>query len=97
MGSHLRLTRCLMAACGFCITTMAMGAANVPLRPWMNTSLSPDQRAELVLKAMTQDEKFRLIRSDFGEASGGKPMPVGALNSAGYVPAIPRLGLPALP
>jgi len=95
MGSR-RLTGCMIAACGFWITTMAMGATDVPVRPWMNTSLSPDQRAELVLKAMTQDEKFRLIRSDFGEARDGKPMPVGALDSAGYVPAIPRLGLPAL-
>ena len=95
MGSR-RLTGCMIAACGFWITTMAMGATDVPVRPWMNTSLSPDQRAELVLKAMTQDEKFRLIRSDFGEARDGKPMPVGALDSAGYVPAITRLGLPAL-
>jgi len=91
-----RLTSCLIATCGFCVTTMAMGAADMPARPWMNMSLSPDQRAVLVLKAMTQDEKFRLIRSDFGEANAGRPMPVGALNSAGYVPAISRLGLPAL-
>ena len=72
-------------------------AATVPAsRLWMNTSLSADQRAALVLKAMTQDEKFRLIRSDFGQPSQGRAMPVGALTSAAYVPAITRLGLPAL-
>ena len=96
MGSRHRLAGCLIVASGLFVVTMAMGAADAPPRPWMNTSLSPDQRAELVLKAMTQDEKFRLIRVDFGEARNGKPMPVGALDSAGYMPAIPRLGLPAL-
>ncbi|HEY9111753.1 MAG TPA: beta-glucosidase [Rhodanobacteraceae bacterium] len=59
----------------------------------MNPRLSPDQRAELVLKAMTQDEKFRLIRTEFGDTH---PRPPGALGSAGYQPAITRLGLPAL-
>ncbi|MEP6896917.1 MAG: beta-glucosidase [Rhodanobacter sp.] len=62
----------------------------------MNSTLSADQRAALVLKAMTQDEKFRLIRSDFGDSENGWPMPAGALGSAGFVPANSRLGLPAL-
>ncbi|WP_158753502.1 glycoside hydrolase family 3 protein [Dyella sp. S184] len=96
MNLRCRLDHCLTLACAIGMASMAATAAQAPERPWMNTSLSPDQRAELVLKAMTQDEKFRLIRSDFGEANNGRPMPVGALNSAGYVPAISRLGLPAL-
>src|SRR5580693_8368703 len=96
MGSRHRLAGCLIVASGIFVTTSAMGAADTPPRPWMNTSLSADQRAELMLKAMTQDEKFRLIRVDFGEARDGKPMPVGALDSAGYVPAMARLGLPAV-
>ena len=96
MNLRCRLDHCLTLACAIGMASMAATAVQAPERPWMNTSLSPDQRAELVLKAMTQDEKFRLIRSDFGEANNGRPMPVGALNSAGYVPAISRLGLPAL-
>ena len=64
-----------------------------PARPWMDVRLSPDQRAGLVLKAMTQDEKFRLLRTEFGD---GKDKPPGALGSAGYQPAIRRLGLPAI-
>jgi len=96
MNLRCRLDHCLILACAIGMASMAATAVQAPERPWMNTSLSPDQRAELVLKAMTQDEKFRLIRSDFGEANNGRPMPVGALNSAGYVPAISRLGLPAL-
>ena len=62
-------------------------------RPWMNPRLPPDQRAELVLKVMTQDEKFQLLRTDYGDAH---PRPPGALGSAGYQPAITRLGLPAI-
>ena len=29
--------------------------------PWMNTSLSPDERASLVVKEMTLDEKISLL------------------------------------
>jgi beta-glucosidase len=66
-------------------------------RPWMDTSLSPDKRADLVVAQLTQDEKFRLIRSEFGDNEKGKPQkPAGALGSAGYTPAIERLGIPAV-
>ncbi len=62
----------------------------------MNRHLSPDQRATLMLKAMTQDEKFQLINVQFGDTENGHVMSPGALSSAGYDPAIKRLGLPAL-
>jgi beta-glucosidase len=32
-----------------------------PTGPWQNTSLSPDERADLVLKEMTLDEKVALL------------------------------------
>ena len=32
-----------------------------PTGPWMNTSLSPDERADLVMKEMTADEKIALL------------------------------------
>jgi beta-glucosidase len=83
-----------LGALAFAVSGLAATAA--PQRPWQNASLSPDQRATLVLKAMTQDEKFRLIRSEFGLDDNGWHKPAGALNSAGYVPALTRLGLPAL-
>ena len=38
-------------------------------RPWMDRSLSPDRRAELIVAAMTDDEKFRMIRADFGQVN----------------------------
>src|ERR1700754_2092317 len=74
----------------------AAHAAPPAEHPWMDRSLSPDRRAELIVAAMTDDEKFRLIRSDFGMKSEKGPAPAEALGGAGYVPAIPRLGLPAL-
>jgi beta-glucosidase len=82
----------LLAFGGTCAAASSAGDA----RPWMNPRLTPDQRADLVLKAMTQDEKFRLIRVDFGDTENGHVMAPGALGSAGYGPAIARLGLPAI-
>lgn len=95
--TQLRPTRLAwFIACSIAVTAPAAGAATAPAQPWMNTSLSADQRAALVVKAMTQDEKFRLIRTEFGQPSEGRTTPVGALTSAGFAPAMPRLGLPAL-
>jgi beta-glucosidase len=68
-------------------------------RPWMNATLNPEQRTKALLAAMTQDEKLTLV---FGYFSSDAPWknfkkPEGGLaQSAGYVPGIPRLGIPAL-
>src|ERR1039457_5679511 len=36
-------------------------AANAPAGPWMNKSLSPDERADLLIQQMTIDEKIQLL------------------------------------
>ncbi len=59
--------------------------------PWLDKSLSPDQRAELVIQQMTLDEKIALVHGVTGAAA--RPS---SLGGAGYVPGIPRLGIPAL-
>jgi beta-glucosidase len=71
-------------------------AAKAPAaQPWMNTRLSADQRADLVLKAMTQDEKLTLLMGYFSVAQPGFTPPAEAREgSAGYVPGIARLGIP---
>jgi len=65
-----------------------------PARPWMNPKLGPDARAELVLKQMTLDEQIRLLHGQFPTFMGKRPP--GVQMSAGYVPGIPRLGIPDL-
>ncbi|MGH8289375.1 MAG: glycoside hydrolase family 3 C-terminal domain-containing protein [Steroidobacteraceae bacterium] len=71
------------------------------LRPWLDPSLSPDTRAELALKAMTRQEKLSLVFGYFASESPDSkpgaqytPPPGARMGSAGYVPGIPRLGLP---
>src|SRR5260370_25328660 len=63
--------------------------------PWMNTSLSPDERADLVLKEMTLEEKIALVHGN-GMPGWGKPRPNAYLGNggAGFVLGVPRLGIP---
>ncbi|MDN4056062.1 glycoside hydrolase family 3 C-terminal domain-containing protein [Massilia sp. YIM B02763] len=66
-------------------------------KPWLDRSLSADQRARLAVQAMTQKEKLRWVFAYFGHDFAGKKKIEEALpQSAGYIPGTPRLGLPAL-
>src|SRR5438552_11581142 len=63
--------------------------------PWMNTSLSPDERAALVVKEMTLDEKITLLHGTGHPGLGPmSPLSSGSNGGAGYVVGIPRLGIP---
>src|SRR5271168_4280936 len=63
--------------------------------PWMNTSLSPDERAALVVKEMTLDEKISLLHGTGMEGlSPTSPLAVKSNGGAGYVVGSPRLGIP---
>jgi len=67
-------------------------------QPWMKASLSPEQRVALLLPQMTRDEKLTLVFGYFGTDFSFRnyKAPVEArAGSAGYVPGIPRLGIPA--
>jgi beta-glucosidase len=66
-------------------------------RPWVNRNLSPDERAELVLKEMTLDEKLTLIHGN-GMPGWGEPRPNAYLGNggAGFVLGVPRLGIPMI-
>jgi beta-glucosidase len=63
----------------------------------MNTCLSPDERAGLVLKQMTLDEKIDLAHGQ-GEPDSGPPGPNACLSNGGvgFVLGIPRLGIPVI-
>ena len=65
--------------------------------PWMNTSLSPDERASMVVKEMTLDEKVQLLHgTGMLGLSPMSPLAVHSNGGAGYVVEIPRLGIPAI-
>ena len=53
-------------------------------------------RAARLAAALTLDEKIALVHSRFGMPLKGRAKPEGALDSAGFVPGIPRLGIPPL-
>ncbi|HTV05819.1 MAG TPA: hypothetical protein VME86_10670, partial [Acidobacteriaceae bacterium] len=64
---------------------------------WDNKSLSPDVRADMVLQQMTLDEKLQLVHgTGWGALIPGFPIPPGNNWGAGYVPGIPRLGIPGI-
>ena len=67
-------------------------------KPWMNASLSPDERAELVLKEMTLDEKLNLVHGNGMPGWPGPPLPTAHLGNggAGFVLGIERLGIPII-
>jgi beta-glucosidase len=78
-----------------CALLLAVPAAAA--HPWDDTSLSPDKRASLVVKAMKQDEKFALVYGYFGSMkpeANFVPPAEARMGSAGYVPGIKRLGIP---
>src|SRR5947207_2532186 len=60
--------------------------------PWSDKALTPDQRADLVMKEMTLDEKISLLHGE-GAHFLSPPKPNGG--GDGTVP-IPRLGIPGL-
>ena len=64
---------------------------------WMNTRLSPDERASMVVKVMTLDEKISMLHgTGMPGLSPMSPLAIHSNGGAGFVPAIPRLGIPAI-
>lgn len=65
--------------------------------PWMDKTLSPDERAAMVVKEMTLEEKISLLHGTGMQGLGPlSPLHTGSDGGAGYVPGIERLGIPAL-
>jgi len=63
----------------------------------MNPSLAPDERASMVVKEMTLDEKIQLLHgTGMAGLSPMSPLAIHSNGGAGYVPGIPRLGIPAI-
>jgi beta-glucosidase len=76
-------------------SAFAQGAP--PEHPWMDTSLSPDQRADLVIKQMTTEEKMNFVHgTGWNGLRADAEIPKGSLGGAGYVLGVPRLGIPGI-
>ncbi|MGA8910585.1 MAG: glycoside hydrolase family 3 C-terminal domain-containing protein, partial [Acidobacteriaceae bacterium] len=67
-------------------------------QPWMNPGLSSEERAEMVLKQLTLDEKLALLHGNGMPRVPQWTMPLTHLanGGAGYVEGVPRLGIPPL-
>ena len=61
---------------------------------WQDRTLTPEARAAALVRAMTHAEKLQLIHGLFPPRA--QPAPADMIPSAGYVPGIPRLGIPTL-
>jgi beta-glucosidase len=78
----------------------AAGVDAAPVaKPWMNASLKPGERASLVVKAMTLDEKLKLVFGYLGadlDWKKSKRQAESRDQSAGFIYGVPRLGIPHL-
>jgi len=93
---HIALTVALTTA----LLTGAWANAQLPEKsqpkhyPWSDASLSPDERADMVLKEMTLDEKILLVH---GQGVAFFTLgPTESNGGAGYTKSIPRLGIPSI-
>ena len=77
----------LLLLCSATSPVAAASQSKTASRPWMRRSLRPEKRAELLLHAMTLEEKITMVH-------GVDPRPIQGY--VGYVPGNSRLGIPAL-
>lgn len=87
----------LVLICLFVASQLFAQPAPKQTFPWSNTTLSPDERATLVLKEMTLDEKITLLHGTGHHGLGPmSPLSSGSNGGAGYVVGIDRLGIPGI-
>jgi beta-glucosidase len=88
-----RRTRVAVAVCATLLALAAAAPANAAGRcgnhPWCDVYLSPDARAELLLTALTRDEKVGLLGGDELTGVAG-----GANTHTGTSDGVARVGLP---
>ena len=92
---------CLVLLCSLLLILSLISVASAQsdgksLR-WMNSGLSPDERASMVVKEMTIDEKITMLHgTGMVGLSPMSPLAVHSNGGAGYVVEIPRLEIPAI-
>ncbi len=105
VARHLQqvaLTAGLLTVCTLPALTQFPGQPPAPKGPWMDKTKSPDERADLVIAQMTLDEKISLLHGGgwamliAAFAPPGSQPATRSLGNAGFIPGIPRLGIPDL-
>ena len=91
--SHRSLRHPLASLTIALLLAVASAQGQTPSRPWMDKALSTAERADLVLKQMTLDEKLELLHGNGMAGVGNWQMPLRHLanGGAGYVAGVPRL------
>ncbi|MFT4113805.1 beta-glucosidase family protein [Silvibacterium sp.] len=87
-----------LLAVAFVLPAAAQQATStIPKHPWMDTALSADQRADLLLHALTLDEKIQLLHGT-GDPHDGPPDPLArdSNGGSGYVPGFADKDFPGL-
>jgi beta-glucosidase len=81
----------------FSLTLSTSLAQSGKTHAWANSRLSPDERAAMVVREMTIDEKISMLHgTGMAGLSPMSPLAISSNGGAGYVPGIPRLGIPAI-
>jgi beta-glucosidase len=104
MNHSLRRAGITISALAFlsltCLSVAGYAQRQQPVKPsgpWMDAKLSPDERAALVLKELTLDEKIALVHG-VGMPTDDPLTPENAPSNrgVGYVVGVPRLGIPGI-
>ena len=95
MARGLRASGCV-AALAMAMAQPSAAAGKAPAgQPWMDARLTPDARAELVLKTLSLDQQIALLHGYMPVFMGPK-RPPNVQISAGWIPGLPELGIPDL-
>jgi len=91
----------LAAAAAPTVSGAARSGGATGAQLWLDATRAPDERAALAVAAMTLQEKLGLLHGPMAlpyVAPDGTavPVPPAAIPGAGYIPGVPRLGIPAL-
>src|SRR5215469_7733312 len=83
------------------LTVSGQSKSGAKERPWMDTKLSPERRADLVLEQLTLDEKIGLLHGNGMARQKDLPSEIQAVQDqsnggAGFVFGVPRLGIPSI-
>ena len=99
MSLHVRplLNRFFMLPSFVLLALSLSSAQSGKTHPWSNTSLSPDERASMVVKEMTLDEKISLLHgTGMKGLSPMSPLVIHSNGGAGFTVGIERLGIPGI-